>query len=109
MIIRDILIRGKKTYGEFLESGEKIATNILMNRLEKLEEQKVIRCAKDVNDKRVNSYALTQKGIDLLPILLEMVRWGWKYDSKTATPHQFARKLIRNKNGVIKDILKGIH
>ncbi len=105
LIIRDILIRGKKTYGEFLESDEKIATNILMNRLERLEKQKIIRCAKDVNDKRVYSYALNQKGIDLLPILLEMVLWSWKYDPKTKTPPEFARRLQKDRTGLIKEIL----
>ena len=108
IIIRDILIRRKKTYGEFLDSDEKIATNILMNRLDQLEKQKIIRCKKDAKDGRIYSYALTQKGLDLLPILLEMVLWSWKYDPKTATPPPFARKLIRNKNEVIKEILKGI-
>lgn len=105
LIIRDILIRGKKTYGEFLESDEKIATNILMHRLERLEEQKIIRCKKDANDGRIYSNALTRKGIDLLPILLEMVLWSWNYDPKTKTPPEFARSLQKDRAKLIKEIL----
>lgn len=83
LILRDIIFRGKKTYGEFLKSEEGFATNILAARLLKLEEEKVLKKIPDVNDGRKDSYVLTDKGLDLIPIIFEMMLWSSKYDSKS--------------------------
>src|SRR5690349_5703698 len=76
LIIRDIVYFGKKTYGEFLESDEGIASNILASRLANLEQMGILRKKPHDADKRKEDYVLTEKGLDLIPILLEMSNWG---------------------------------
>lgn len=83
LIIRDIVFAGKKTYGEFLKSEEGIATNVLASRLAFLEEQGILWRAPSPTDGRKDFYTLTEKGLDLVPILLNVVVWSAKYDSKS--------------------------
>lgn len=105
LIIRDLLFKGKKYYSEFLSSDEKISTNILANRLEKLEADALITKAIDNENNSKNIYALTQKGIDLLPMLLEMIAWSAKYDDKTETPAEFIQKLEKDKDSLIRELI----
>lgn len=84
LVMRDMLLYGKRRYKDFLESDEKIATNILSNRLATLEENGVI-------EKMCEQYLPTQKGLELLPLLTEMALWGSRFDVKTAAPKDFAR------------------
>ena len=76
LIIRDMMLRGSRTYKEFLESYEGIATNILADRLGKLEAHGIITAERDPSDGRKLIYLLTAKGIDLAPVLTEMVLWA---------------------------------
>jgi DNA-binding HxlR family transcriptional regulator len=76
LIIRDMMLRGSRTYKEFLESDESIATNILADRLRKLEAYGIIITERDRSDGRKLIYLLTAKGIDLAPVLTEMVLWA---------------------------------
>lgn len=76
LIIRDIMLRGSRTYKEFLESYEGIATNILADRLRKLKGHGIITAEQDPSDGRKLIYLLTKKGIDLAPVLTEMVLWA---------------------------------
>lgn len=76
LIIRDMMLRGFNSYKEFLESYERIATNILADRLKRLEEYGIITTERDVLDGRKVVYVLTRKGIDLAPVLTEMVLWA---------------------------------
>jgi DNA-binding HxlR family transcriptional regulator len=76
LIIRDMMLRGLRTYKEFLESYEGIATNILADRLRKLAAHGIIATEPDPSDGRKLIYMLTAKGIDLVPILTEMVLWA---------------------------------
>jgi DNA-binding HxlR family transcriptional regulator len=76
LIIRDMMLREFRSYKEFLESYEGIATNILADRLRKLEKHGIITTRKDPLDGRKVVYVLTQKGIDLAPVLTEMVLWA---------------------------------
>jgi DNA-binding HxlR family transcriptional regulator len=76
LIIRDMMLRGFRTFKEFLGSYERIATNILTDRLRKLEEHEIIRPYPDPADGRRLIYRLTEKGIDLAPVLTEMVLWA---------------------------------
>ena len=76
VIMRDMLMFGKETFKGFSESGEGIATNILSSRLKMLEEKKVITKHKSKVNKRVNIYRLTEKGIALLPVIIELVQWS---------------------------------
>src|ERR1700687_3264875 len=76
LIIRDMMLRGFQTYKQFLESYERIATNILADRLRKLEAHGIITAEPDPLDGRKLIYSLTAKGIDLAPVLTEMVLWA---------------------------------
>lgn len=110
LIIRDLMFKGKRTYGEFLASEEKIATNILADRLVMLEDSGIIKGKTDpVNKSKIN-YSLTAKGIDLIPVLLEIIKWSAKHDKKSAAPKEFVNRVIKNREKVIKEIegmLKG--
>ena len=76
LIIRDMMLRGASTYKTFLECYEGIATNILADRLRKLTDNGIITAEPDSRDGRKLIYSLTQKGIDLAPVLTEMVLWA---------------------------------
>jgi DNA-binding HxlR family transcriptional regulator len=83
LIIRDIAFNGKKTYGEFLKSEEGIATNVLASRLAFLEEQGILSRAPSADDRRKDFYTLTEKGLDLIPIVLNIVLWSAKHDPRS--------------------------
>ena len=76
LIIRDMMLRGWQTFKEFLEGYEGIATNILADRLRKLAANGILTTEPDPSDGRRLIYALTAKGIDLAPVLTEMVLWA---------------------------------
>src|SRR5258707_4909156 len=76
LIIRDMMLRGSRTYKEFLESYERIATNILADRLRKLIAYGIITTESDPSDGRKRIYLLTSKRIDLAPVMTEMVLWA---------------------------------
>jgi DNA-binding HxlR family transcriptional regulator len=86
LIIRDIVYFGKKTYGEFLESEEGMATNILASRLARLEQQGILVKRPSAVDKRKEEYILTEKGLDLIPVLVEMANWSARHDPQTGAP-----------------------
>jgi len=85
LIIRDMMLRGSRSYKEFLGSYEGIATNILADRLRKLVAQGIITTEPDPSDGRKLIYLLTAKGIDLAPVLTEMVLWAAAHE-KTGNP-----------------------
>ncbi len=80
LIIRDMMLRGSRSFKEFMESWAGIATNILADRLKRLEEYGIIRTERDPSDGRKLFYFLTEKGIDLAPVLTEMVLWAAKHE-----------------------------
>jgi len=108
LIIRDIMLAGKKNYNEFLRSDEKIATNILADRLSLLESAAILRKAENTTGKVRYNYRLTQRGIDLLPVLIEMILWSDKYLLISPQAKQFARQLRKRKEYVITEIAKGL-
>lgn len=83
LILRDIIFRGKRAYGDFLKSEEGFATNILAARLTHLEEEGILEKKTDPDDARKSFFVLTEKGLDLIPLILEMVLWSAKYDKKS--------------------------
>ena len=90
LVVRD-LIMGKKTYSEFQSSQEAIPTNILAERLKRLQAQGVVT-KQQYQDKPVRyEYHLTDKGRDLRPVLLAMVKWGNQYIEGTLTPEDIRR------------------
>ncbi len=105
IIIRDMLLKGYKTYSQFLESEESFATNVLSNRLKELEADGIITKQKDPQNRRQNIYELTPKGADLAPTLLEMVRWSSRYDANTVTPKNVVKRIKSDKEGFISDLV----
>src|ERR1700731_149331 len=92
LIIRDMMLRGFRTYKEFLGSYERIATNILAARLRKLETHGIIASEQDPSDGRKLIYSLTPKGLDLAPVLTEMVLWAAAHEH---TGNQALVRLMR--------------
>ena len=104
LIIRDLMFKGKRHYNEFLEAGEKVSTSVLGDRLKKLEEVGIISKGKDTVKKSRIRYSLTQRGIDLLPILLEMIIWGGLNDKLTESPKEFMDQAINHKESLVSEI-----
>jgi DNA-binding HxlR family transcriptional regulator len=91
LIVRDILIWNRHEYKAFLESGEGIATNVLADRLQKLEAYGVIRKVPHATDSRKNEYYLTEKGLDLAPVLFDMIAWAAQHEETSASPKAVKR------------------
>src|ERR1700732_5457344 len=92
LILRDMMLRGFRTYKEFMECYEGIATNILADRLKKLVAYGIITAEPDPSDGRKRIYRLTAKGIDLAPVLPEMVLWAAAHED---TGNQALVRLMR--------------
>lgn len=105
LIIRDLALEGKKFYNDFLNSKEGIATNILADRLKKLENIGVIKSRVYEKLKTKKEYFLTQKGKDLIPVLIEVIVWSAKYNDELAVPVDFVEKVSLDREKVIKTIM----
>ena len=106
LIIRDILFSEKSLYGEFLDSDEGVATNILAHRLQRLVRAGILRKTPARTAETRKGYVLTPKGLDLLPILLDIIAWGAKYDPKSGAPPAFVERILRDRDGVLAEIQK---
>jgi DNA-binding HxlR family transcriptional regulator len=85
LIIRDLMVRGYRSFKQFQQSGEGIATNILAKRLRDLETAGIISVEEEREDGRRLNYRLTEKGIDLAPVLLELLIWGARHERSGAS------------------------
>lgn len=97
------MVRGYRTFKEFQESGERIATNVLTDRLRRLERRGLITAEEQPEDARRIHYRLTDKGIDLAPVLLELLIWGSRHE-ETGAPPELIRKLEQNREQVIAEV-----
>lgn len=102
LIIRDVMMKGKMSYSEFLKSEEKIATNILSSRLKLLEEEKILVKEVSPTNKSKFDYYLTQKGADLLPVLVEIAYWGGNYNESSHSSELY-QKVKKNKNDFLEN------
>lgn len=102
LIIRDLIFYKKSTYNDFLKSEEGIATNILASRLKALEENGIIEKSAHPDSKAKILYKLTTKGIDLLPILMEVYIWAEKYLTIPADIKATIEEAKKDKDGFIK-------
>lgn len=105
LIIRDIMLRGKMSYSEFLNSEERIASNILVNRLGILESEKILLKEVSPLNKSKFIYSLTKKGVDLLPIVIEIMDWGAKYNANCPRK-ELGKKIKKDKAGAIQELTK---
>jgi DNA-binding HxlR family transcriptional regulator len=101
LIVRDLMFAKQCTYGDFLKSGEKIATNILASRLTMLEENGVITKQDHPDSKAKVLYKLTEKGIDLLPLMIEINLWANKYFTLTPDSKAILEEVKKDKEGFI--------
>ncbi|MGC1913428.1 MAG: helix-turn-helix domain-containing protein [Candidatus Acidiferrales bacterium] len=100
LIVRDMMVRGYRTFREFQQAGENIATNILSDRLEKLEAAGLIGSEPVSGDGRSSHYRLTTKGIALAPVLLELLIWAAHHED-TGAPCAFIEQMEQNRAGVL--------
>jgi len=105
LVLRDMVLFGKRRYGEFLESEEKIATNILADRLKCLEEQGIVSRTRDPDNRRSYIYALTDKGLGLVPVLFEIIRWSGRYEEKlTPSREKLIKRIEEDRDGFLAEI-----
>jgi DNA-binding HxlR family transcriptional regulator len=107
LIIRDVMLRGKMSYSEFLHSEEGIATNILVSRLTILEEQEILVREVAPTNKSKYMYSLTQKGADLMPIIIELMDWGAKYN-KNCPRKELGQKIKKDKAAVVRELSEAL-
>jgi DNA-binding HxlR family transcriptional regulator len=100
LIIRDLMVRSYHTFKEFQQAGEGIATNILTDRLRKLQKAGIVSTESDVTDRRKINYRLTEKGIDLAPVMLEMLIWGARHN-ETGAPCAVIENMAKNRKEVL--------
>ncbi|HYK44533.1 MAG TPA: helix-turn-helix domain-containing protein [Parafilimonas sp.] len=106
LIIRDLMFAKQCTYGDFLKAPEGIATNILASRLQALEENKIIEKLDHPESKAKVLYRLTRKGIDLLPVMIEINLWAEKYFPVPADRKAMLKEVKKDKTAFIKSLTK---
>ncbi|MGE0525478.1 MAG: winged helix-turn-helix transcriptional regulator [Bdellovibrionales bacterium] len=104
LILRDLIFKDKNRYKDFLESEEGISTNILADRLGRLEARGLISKQDDPTSKKQFLYSPTEKGLELIPVMLEIIRWSAKHDPKTAAPKEFIDRLKNDAKGLESEI-----
>jgi len=103
LIVRDLMFKKQSTYGDFLKSDEKIATNILASRLLMLEENGIISKQDHPDSKAKVLYKLTEKGINLLPLLIEINLWAEKYCEIPESQKMILNAMKKDKAGFIEE------
>lgn len=101
LIVRDLILFNKNTYGDFLKSNEKIATNILASRLQTLEEHGIITKTDHPDSKAKVLYNISQKGIELLPIIIETMLWADRYYPLSDETKKMLAEIVKNKEEFI--------
>ena len=104
LIIRDLMFKGKRHYNEFFESDEKVSTSVLGDRLKMLEESGIISKGKDDVKKSRIKYSLTKKGIDILPIMVDIIIWSGFYDEKTEASNDFLALATERRDDLLSSI-----
>ena len=104
LIIRDLMFKGKRHYNEFFESGEKVSTSVLGDRLKQLEESGIISKGQDIVKKSRIKYSLTKKGIDMLPFMVDMISWSGEYDNETEAGDVFLAQARDGREFLLKSI-----
>jgi len=103
LIIRDLMVRGYRTFKEFEQSGEGIATNILAQRLRRLLSAGIISVAREKGDRRRVNYRLTRKGIELAPVVLELLIWSSRHE-RTGAPCALVEQMAANRQQVLAEV-----
>lgn len=106
LVVRDLLFSGKCSFSEFASSSEGIASNVLTDRLQRLEQAGLIQRACDPKDGRRVLYRLTERGLGLAPAMLEIVRWGVQNDPDTPVGSELRARLENDREGLLAQILE---
>jgi len=101
LVVRDIVYFGKRTFGEFLGSEEGIARNILATRLRQLEERGILDKSPHPADRRKDVYSLTERGLDLIPLLLAAADWGFVHAPSTEAPREWIELVRERRDDVV--------
>ncbi len=104
LVIRDLVFGRKRHFKDFLASPEGIASNILAARLKLLTGAGLVTRRPDAKSGRELVYELTERGVDLVPVLVELIRWGAKHDAKTAAPAAFVRRVEDDREGLVAEL-----
>lgn len=104
LIIRDMILYGKRTYSDFMAADEKIATNILAARLKLLEDEGIVTKSRDPDNRRSFIYTLTDKGLGLTSVVLEIVRWSGDYLPQNKNQKDLVRRIEEDRDGLIAEI-----
>lgn len=104
LILRDIIFKDKIYYQDFANSEEGISTNILAERLDRLKREGLIQSKPDKKNGRKIVYSPSEKALDLIPVILEIIDWSAKYDPKTGAPKEFLKMLKKDRMGLSRDI-----
>ena len=107
LIVRD-LIDGKRFYKDFLGAKEGIATNILSDRLKRLESNGVVTSRVFQELKTKKEYQLTPKGKDLIPLLLDIIVWSDKYGEKLDVSETLVKRAVNDRENLIRDIVQNL-
>lgn len=105
LIVRDMVFVGKRYFKEFLSSDEGIASNILADRLQRLEATGIITKRSDPDSGRQVLYSLTEKGIGLIPLLVELVCWGALFEGAPDADPRAVKKIIKDKSSFIQKLV----
>lgn len=105
LVLRDLMFTDRTTYTDFLNAEERIATNVLADRLQQLQTKGLIRKR---GSGRGAKYALTQKGLDLLPTMLEMISWSARYDRRTGAPPAFVARIRKDRERVTVELKESL-
>lgn len=106
LVVRDLMFKGAKTFNDFLGAGEGIATNVLTDRLARLGANGIVSKERDTTDARRFIYRLTEKGIDLAPVLVDLVIWSTTYANTDAPPH-VVRAMRTDRDGFLAQVRDG--
>jgi len=98
LVLRDLLLKGRSSYSEFLRAEEHIATNILADRLQRLQEDGLATRGAD------GRYRPTAKALDLLPVLVEMILWSATHDQGTAAPAEFVERARHDRDSLVAEL-----
>ena len=105
LIIRDLMFTDRRTYTDFLNAEEGMATNILAARLEWLQASGLVRRQ---GEGRGAKFGLTERGLDLLPAMLDLIAWSGKYDRRTGAPRAFLARIRGDRAGLIAELRQNL-
>ena len=108
LIVRDLMFKGGEAFKDFLGAGEGIASNVLADRLKRLEARGLIERTAHPDDARMHRYRLTAKGLDLAPVLMEIVVWAARHE-RTAAPPATVKRMREDRARLLAELRRTHH